>query len=284
MIHNPGRRRWALRQMEVAGIHLQQGDEGSGGIAQGQSPADGYLLFLPRTAAEGQRANGVELKSDSIAILEPGSEFCLTAHADHTWYTVLVPFDRLAAQPEESRRNGRVRHVAQGDKRHYLRLINRIFAAVEANPSIISSGALSNAMQDLCRMSAHIVGHCPRQVLAVGGRPRIPRDKIIERLRRLLEASEGKSLSMAGMVTACGASERTVRSVIHEYFGVSPRRFLSVWRLHQVRKSLRAARPDDASVTELLSRCGVWEFGRFAGQYRAAFGELPSATLKMRRA
>ncbi len=33
------------------------------------------------------------------------------------------------------------------------------------------------------------------------------------------------------------------------------------------------------SVTEIVAGCGIYELGRFAGEYRRLFGELPSETL-----
>ena len=45
-----------------------------------------------------------------------------------------------------------------------------------------------------------------------------------------------------------------------------------------------AATAQDESVADILTRHGIWEFGRFAARYRRHFGELPSQTLRRTRA
>lgn len=61
---------------------------------------------------------------------------------------------------------------------------------------------------------------------------------------------------------------------------MSPKRYLVLRRLHQVQRALRAAAPEAATVTEVAMRYGFWQLGRFAVEYRARFGEPPSATLR----
>ena len=54
------------------------------------------------------------------------------------------------------------------------------------------------------------------------------------------------------------------------------------WILRRSR-AVFAAGPEETTVTDVMTRWGVWEFGRFAGIYRGHFGELPSETLRRRR-
>jgi AraC-like DNA-binding protein len=65
-----------------------------------------------------------------------------------------------------------------------------------------------------------------------------------------------------------------------EQFGTTPKRFLMLRRLHLAHKALRAASSSNASVTEIATRFGFWELGRFAVTYRDVFGETPSSTLQ----
>ena len=73
--------------------------------------------------------------------------------------------------------------------------------------------------------------------------------------------------------------ERTLRTTFNEYYGVGPVRYLQLKQIHQVHCELRAADPEELSVTGVLMRHGQWEFGRFAARYHQLYGELPSETL-----
>src|SRR5262249_60743941 len=78
-------------------------------------------------------------------------------------------------------------------------------------------------------------------------------------------------------------SERTLRSCCHEHLGMGPARYLWLRRMHLARRALLHADPQAATVTEIATEHGFWELGRFSVQYRALFGETPSASLQRRR-
>ena len=79
---------------------------------------------------------------------------------------------------------------------------------------------------------------------------------------------------------AIGVAERTLRASCEEYLGMGPIRFLTLRRMHLVRQALLSAVPPTSTVSRIATDHGFWELGRFAVAYRAAFGELPSETLK----
>jgi AraC family ethanolamine operon transcriptional activator len=54
--------------------------------------------------------------------------------------------------------------------------------------------------------------------------------------------------------------------------------------MHFARRAMRDGAPGTTTVTEIAAQYGFWQFGRFAGEYKALFGEAPSATLHRPRA
>ena len=64
---------------------------------------------------------------------------------------------------------------------------------------------------------------------------------------------------------------------------MGPKRYLLLRRMHLARRALRDAAPDATSVTDIATRYGFWQLGRFAVEYQALFGEAPSATLHRSR-
>jgi AraC-like DNA-binding protein len=74
-------------------------------------------------------------------------------------------------------------------------------------------------------------------------------------------------------------SDRTLRICCQEHLGMSPMRYLWLRRMHLARRALRMADPAAATVTDIATNYGFWEFGRFSVAFRSLFGETPSASL-----
>lgn len=74
-------------------------------------------------------------------------------------------------------------------------------------------------------------------------------------------------------------SERNLQYGFREYLGITPIRYLRVIRLNGARRELLVARPDMTKVVDIALKWGFFELGRFAGEYRQLFQELPSETL-----
>jgi AraC-like DNA-binding protein len=57
---------------------------------------------------------------------------------------------------------------------------------------------------------------------------------------------------------------------------------LRMVRLEHIRAELQSAEPNE-KIIDIAYKWGVAHLGRFAAEYRARFGELPSETLRQAR-
>lgn len=105
---------------------------------------------------------------------------------------------------------------------------------------------------------------------------------IMRRFRTALEAQPEQPLYLAELCAAIGVSAGTLRNCCQEQLGMSPKQFLLLRRLHLTNRALRKADRADTTVTDIATRFGFWELGRFAVRYGLLFGEPPSATLRNR--
>ncbi len=103
---------------------------------------------------------------------------------------------------------------------------------------------------------------------------------ILRRFRAALEAKADQPVYILEICQSIGVAERTLRGHCHDHLGMSPKQYLLLRRLNLARQALRAADPSTTTVTEVATRFGFWELGRFAVAYRAWCGESPSASLR----
>jgi AraC-like DNA-binding protein len=85
---------------------------------------------------------------------------------------------------------------------------------------------------------------------------------------------------VSDLCRAAGINQRTLSRAVRTLRGTTPYQLLQELRLGEVKRVLMS---EDATVTQAATRFGFRELGRFATQYRMAFGEKPSETKKRAR-
>ena len=111
-------------------------------------------------------------------------------------------------------------------------------------------------------------------------RPSASRRELVERAERLLRDRAAEPLPIAHLSSLVGVSERGLRNAFNAVRGMSPKRFVIHDRLNEVRRALSDSRATRTTVTDIATEHGFFELGRFAGRYKAVFGETPSQTLR----
>lgn len=106
------------------------------------------------------------------------------------------------------------------------------------------------------------------------------RDHAMGRCLERLEQPDWWNLSPALLCKTAGIGERTLQYAFRERFGLTPAAFIKARRLASTRRLLRQAETGAQSVGDIAASLGFWHLSHFAADYRRAFGELPSETLK----
>jgi AraC-like DNA-binding protein len=101
---------------------------------------------------------------------------------------------------------------------------------------------------------------------------------ILARFEDLLEAEPLPGI--AEISAALGVSHRMLRECCNKHLGMRPRRYRYLRGMQRVHRALRSGNSDTSSVAEVARRYGLRDLSRFAANYRASYGELPSATLR----
>lgn len=97
----------------------------------------------------------------------------------------------------------------------------------------------------------------------------------------LVHSEPDADLSLGRLARHAGVSPRSLQRHFADYVGTTPHDYVQRLRLARVRDELTAAAPGSGvTVTDVALRWGFTHVPRFAGAYRRAFGETPSATLR----
>jgi transcriptional regulator GlxA family with amidase domain len=124
------------------------------------------------------------------------------------------------------------------------------------------------------------VAHSSRLAGRSRKRPSQPaRVDALARITAFLEIDRTTKLSLAELRRVAGVSERTLRTLFLQAFGLSPKRYLRLRKLHAIRTALAMADPRHETVARVAGRFGVSDAGRMAKEYAALFGEYPRTAL-----
>ena len=251
---------------------------------QGLSPAGMLGFTVPIRLGGRSRYWGAALHEQGMPATLPGAlDARMDAGQDHVialmrldWLRAQV--DPLTARAIEHCALTRVLPAVPRARRVLGTWLRRVLNRVHADPR--DAGLSRRRGRPGVRPAGGAAAHPaawrhPAPSLEGARRRRCGFDLAIEYMR----AADLGSLSAPVLCAEVGVSQRTLEYAFQERLGTSPMEFIRRLRLHAVRRALLAAERGGATVTEIAMTFGFYQLGRFAAEYRAIFGELPSATL-----
>jgi AraC family ethanolamine operon transcriptional activator len=107
--------------------------------------------------------------------------------------------------------------------------------------------------------------------------------ELMVRFEQLLKGRRNAKPEIGEICRTLRTSERRLRLVCAAHLGMGPMTYERLRRLSFARQALRNT-PSPKTVSVIARRYGFASLGRFAANYYAAYGELPSETLRHKAA
>jgi len=100
------------------------------------------------------------------------------------------------------------------------------------------------------------------------------------RFEALLHAQPSRHFRLAEICAALDVPTGVLRLACEEQLGMGPTEYVSRRQMQLVHRALLNGNPGPANISAIARRHGLRSLGRFADDYRAIYGELPSETLR----
>jgi AraC-like DNA-binding protein len=228
--------------------------------------------------------NGVELSTTKIARLRPGQSYYQRTSGPTSHGALSLPLDKMEAicaigsgcQPTP--RNDDVTITPSPVAMERLqRLAKAATVLAENAPAVLAHPEAARGVeQAIIEAVLDCLGNgSPDEDKAAARQHAL----VMRRFHEVIRRYEEKPLYVSEVCKDIGVTERTLRNCCQEHLGISPKQFLVLRRMNMVRRALQRAAPGETTVTEIATRFGFWELGRFAVAFRTWFGETPRATL-----
>jgi AraC-like DNA-binding protein len=103
----------------------------------------------------------------------------------------------------------------------------------------------------------------------------------LTRARDYIHANAREPIALEDLERHAGVSRYKLFQAFSRYLGCSPMAYLKRYRLESIRRVLLEDRSTQ-NVSSVAMSWGLTHLGRFSAEYREAFGESPSATIRQR--
>jgi AraC family ethanolamine operon transcriptional activator len=273
------RGRWTT--LRLASMVIQFGSQDSAVVRRVRVPGDRCAFMIPLSVPAAARWNGHAVRPDDVVVCPAGTE-CLAFDPPSTTFAILsVPFGtplaRTVGVMQTPNAAGPVASACGSDAVALRERLARLRDVVESG-HVVTPFEIEVDVMTRLRICLERAAAAPRE-----GARTSARSRIVRRAEDFFRSHVSEGVSVMQLSSVAGVSERSLRNAFYDVYTTSPKRYLKLWQLHQVRHALRSGPNGAATVTDVATCHGFYELGRFAGAYKSLFGETPSETLSRAR-
>ena len=229
-----------------------------------------------------------EISNNTIVVFKPGSEIDCVSRPGFENFTLSYPEEYLnelcanLSLPE-------IKKLANGNETFECSMLELsesrqglllIIDSLKNSSSAINNSSLIYTMD--VELPEQILLTLARSVPLTSS-PLPARNRAIKQIKQYLAEYPNEPVTVNQLCKIARVSIRTLQYAFLEHYGVTPKTYLTIFRLSSVRRELWHSDPDCTKVNDVANLWGFWHMGQFAADYRKLFGELPSETLKHKK-
>ena len=284
LITGRGKFRARLTQVSLQSLRLSATEEYLSRIAFLAVPPDKLLITLPMSDLPSLVCGGIALRAGEIMILNPGGETHARTDGASRTAGVFLPVGELTRYGS-ALTGGRFTIPAAAQRwrpppkarRHLRSLHTAAIRMAATHPQTLVSAEAAHGLE---QQLIHAIVECLAEGSAgTPGQSGRRHQDLMVRFERSLNSHPDREMHVKETCATLDVSERLLRILCAEHLGMGPISYDRLRRMSLVRHALRQVN-GEASVSAVARRYGFRSPGRFAVNYRAAFGETPSTTLR----
>lgn len=283
LVTGRGQFRGRLTHIALHRLRLSAAEEHCARIAFVTVPAGMLLILLPMGGSTAPIWGGVRLRSGELLTVSPGQRAHTTTEGPVCFGSIWLPTEDLARYGHAL--SGVPFAVPPGICRwlpapsagtHLRRLHMAAIRHAATRPEALADAQAAHGLEQ--ELLHALVG----SLAAASVREETPAERrhrnVLARFEDLVEA--GSRQRMTEICAALGVSDGLLRECCRTHLGMSPSGYRRRRAMQQVHRALRSGDREMTTVSEIARRHELRDLGRFASNYRAIYGELPSTTLR----
>ncbi|MCP3888445.1 MAG: helix-turn-helix domain-containing protein [Desulfobulbaceae bacterium] len=251
----------------------------------GESPSGLRTLVIPATPDQRFKWRGHNVTGNTIAIFPERGELNAVSKNGFKIFSISLPQAQLAELVSSidssallpSVLNNELLTIPPENMLPFRDYLGGLYRQLTWKPSLIHHNGFAKEIETevIQKMLTVLATSTPS-----GQQPPTRlRTKAIKKSMAYIFEFGDRPIKISELCKFAGVSLRTLEYAFLDHFGISPKTYLSSYKLNNVRKQLLQSHPSEISIVDIANKWNFWHMGQFARDYRRLFGELPSETL-----
>jgi AraC-like DNA-binding protein len=283
LVTGRGAFRERLTQVTLHRLQLAAGEEELARIAFLVVPSGMFLIAFAAPGVSSPIWSGIELKTREIITVSPDERLHTRTDGPCSWCVMVLQAQGLLRYA--SALTGADFMIPRGIARWQVapnawRCLRDLYrAAIRTSESRPATVTDTEAAHGLEQQIIYALIECLSPNAMTEEPPTAIRHRdLLARFEELL--TTGSPRLLAEICCELGVSERLLRECCKLHLGMSPTDYRRRCAMQRVYRELRRGNSQALTVAEVAKRNGFNALGRLSRNYRALYGELPSATLR----